>query len=135
MTPDQIQQVQTSFAQVEPIADQAAALFYGRLFEQEPALRDLFKGDLERQGGMLMATLGLAVKNLHQPDRILSAVQALGRRHVGYGVKPEDYAPVGDALIWTLEQGLGAGFTDAHRTAWQAAYRLLSGVMIEAAAD
>ncbi len=133
MSPEQIEKVQSSFARVEPIADQAAALFYGRLFEQNPGFRRLFKGDLQRQGGMLMATLALAVKNLHQPERILSAVQELGRRHVGYGVTAADYAPVGEALIWTLEQGLGAHFTTDVRAAWVAAYRLLSGVMVQAA--
>lgn len=133
MTPEHIHLVQTSFNRVEPIADQAAELFYGRLFEQNPSFRTLFKGDLRRQGGMLMSTLALAVKNLHQPERILSAVQDLGRRHVGYGVQSEDYAPVGAALLWTLDQGLGDDFTAEVREAWGAAYQLLSGVMTEAA--
>jgi hemoglobin-like flavoprotein len=134
MTPEQIQQVQHSFEQVAPITDQAAALFYERLFTLDPGLRSLFKGDIAGQGRMLMQTLGLAVRNLHQPERIVPAVQALGERHVGYGVREADYDTVGQALLWTLEQGLGAAFTATVRDAWAAAYGLLAGIMIQAAA-
>lgn len=134
MTPEQVRHVQSSFEQVAPIADQAAELFYGRLFSLDPSLKLLFKGEMRRQGQMLMQTLGLAVRSLHQPERIIAAVQALGERHLGYGVKPEHYDTVGEALLWTLQQGLGAAFTDEVREAWAAAYGLLAGIMIEAAA-
>lgn len=133
MNPEQVRLVQESFEKVAPIADQAAALFYERLFSQEPSLRQLFKGDLRKQGQMLMQTLALAVRSLHQPQSIVPAVQQLGIRHAGYGVRNEDYADVGAALLWTLEQGLGPAFTDEVREAWASAYGLLSGVMIEAA--
>ena len=66
-------------------------------------------------------------------DQIVPAVRALGARHVGYGVRAEHYAVVGTALLWTLEQGLGAAFTPAVRDAWAAAYRALAGVMVDAA--
>ncbi len=78
--------VQTSFAQVRPIADAAAALFYRRLFELDPTLRPLFNGDMEEQGRKLMEMIGLAVKGLDRPDTLLPALAALGRRHAGYGV-------------------------------------------------
>lgn len=133
MTPDQVSLVQQSFQQVKPIADQAAALFYGRLFETAPELRPLFKGDMTEQGRKLIATLAVVVNGLRAPEAILPAAQSLARRHVGYGVLPEHYAPVGAALLWTLEQGLGDGFTPEVETAWTAAYGLLSGVMIDAA--
>lgn len=133
MTPDQVSLVQHSFQQVKPIADQAAALFYGRLFETAPELRPLFKGDVTEQGRKLIATLAVVVNGLRAPEAILPAAQSLARRHVGYGVLPEHYAPVGAALLWTLEQGLGDGFTPEVETAWTAAYGLLSGVMIDAA--
>lgn len=135
MTPQQITRVQDSFAHVEPIADQAATLFYDRLFEQNPELRTLFSGDIDRQGAMLMQTLALAVKNLNTPDRIMEPLRALGRRHVGYGVQEAHYPLVGAALLWTLEQGLGDAFDEDTREAWAAAYQLLSGVMCQAAAD
>lgn len=135
MTPQQITRVQDSFAQVAPIAEQAAALFYDRLFEQNPELRALFSGDIKRQGAMLMQTLALAVKHLHQPDQILEPLRSLGRRHVGYGVEEHHYPLVGDALLWTLGQGLGDAFDDDTREAWTAAYGLLAGVMCQAAAD
>lgn len=134
MTPQDIQLVQAGFEKVAPIAETAAGLFYNRLFEIDPSTRPLFRGDLKAQGNMLMQTLGTAVRNLHQPDRIIAAVQALGRRHVGYGVKDAHYDSVGQALLWTLEQGLGADFTPAARAAWTQAYTLLAGIMMEAAA-
>jgi len=125
--------VQTSFAQVRRIADVAAALFYRRLFELDPTLRSLFKGDLKEQGRKLMDMLTLAVKGLDRPEALLPALAALGRRHAGYGVNEHDYETVGEALIWTLEQGLGPNFTPDVREAWEAVYRLVAGAMREAA--
>lgn len=133
MTPTQIDLVQASFAKVAPIADTAAGLFYGRLFEIAPEVKPLFKGDMTTQGQKLMATLGVVVAGLKDLPRIVPAAQNLARKHVGYGVKPEHYAPVGAALLWTLEQGLGADFTPEVKTAWTDAYGLLSSVMIAAA--
>jgi hemoglobin-like flavoprotein len=125
--------VQTSFAQVRPIADAAADLFYGRLFELDPTLRPLFKGDMEEQGRKLMEMIGLAVKGLDRPETLLPALAALGRRHAGYGVNERDYETVGEALIWTLEQGLGPSFTPDIRDAWVALYRFVADTMREGA--
>ena len=133
MTPTQIELVKTSWEKVKPISEQAAELFYGRLFELDPSLRPLFKGDMKEQGRKLMATLGLAVSSLGKLETILPAVQELGRRHVKYGVPDESYATVAQALLWTLEQGLGDAFTDDHREAWTQTYLTLSNVMLEAA--
>jgi hemoglobin-like flavoprotein len=121
--------VQTSFAQVRPIADAAAALFYSRLFELDPKLRSLFKGDMEEQGRKLMEMLGLAVKGLDRPETLLPALTALGRRHAGYGVVEHDYETVGEALLWTLEQGLGPSFTPEVREAWTALYGFVADTM------
>ncbi len=133
MTPSQIDLVQSSFAKVVPIAETAASLFYGRLFEVAPEVKPLFRGDMKEQGRKLMTTLAVVVNGLKAPDTILSAAKALAVKHVGYGVTAEHYVPVGAALIWTLEQGLGDDFTPETRDAWLAAYTLLSGVMIEEA--
>src|SRR5262245_30679403 len=111
MKPEQITLVQDTFAQVVPIADTAAALFYERLFTLDPALRPLFKGDMTEQQRKLMTMLGVAVKGLNRLDTIVPAVQQLGARHAGYGVQDEHYGTVGAALLWTLGQGLGKGFT------------------------
>ena len=135
MTPSQVALVQASFAKVAPIADAAASLFYGRLFEIAPDVRPMFKSDISEQGRKLMSTLAVVVNGLAKPEAILPAAQALARRHTAYGVTADHYAPVGAALIWTLEQGLGPDFTPDVKAAWIAAYTLLSGVMIEAAAE
>jgi nitric oxide dioxygenase len=133
MTPHQIDLVQSSFAKVAPIADAAAVLFYERLFEIAPEVRPLFHGDLAEQRRKLMTTLGVVVNGLKNLDAVLPAARALAVKHVGYGVKAEHYAPVGEALISTLDRGLGPDFTDEVRGAWVAAYGALSGVMIAAA--
>jgi nitric oxide dioxygenase len=130
MTPSQIDLVQSSFGKVAPIAEPAAALFYGRLFEIAPEVRPLFKGDMTDQGRKLMATLAVVVGGLKDLDAIAPAAQALAVKHVAYGVRAEHYTPVGEALIWTLEQGLGEAFDAPTREAWLAAYSTLSGVMI-----
>ena len=111
MTPDQITAIQESFVKVVPISEQAAALFYSRLFEIAPAVKPLFRGDMKEQGRKLMATLGAVVNSLDKLDAILPAASALAKRHVDYGVKAQDYMPVGAALLWTLEQGLGNAWT------------------------
>ena len=133
MTPEQITLVKDSWAQVAPISEQAAELFYGKLFELNPDYRALFKGDMKSQGKMLMSVLNTAVTSLDKLDKIVPVVQDLGRRHVDYGVKDEDYAVVGEALLWTLSQGLGEGFTDDVREAWTITYTTLADVMIDAA--
>ncbi len=135
MNPEQIMLVQSSFAQVVPIADTAAVLFYQRLFTLDPSLRVLFKGDIAEQRQKLMTMLGVAVKGLSRLDEIVPAVQQLGRRHAGYGVQGEHYETVGAALLWTLGQGLGAGFTPRSRRPGSTAYTLLAGTMRTAAAD
>ena len=127
--------VRASFQLVLPIADDAAALFYSRLFELDPSLRALFRNDMKAQGRALMGMIRVAVAGLTKLDQIVPAVQALGRRHATYGVKDEDYATVGSALIWTLEQGLGDAFTPETRTAWLKVYTLLAETMQHAAAE
>ena len=132
MNAEQIRAVQASFEQVKPIADQAAEIFYARLFEVAPHTRHMFRGDMKKQGAMLMSTLGLAVGSLNDLEKIIPAVRALGKRHAGYGVQFEDFAIVGEAFLWTLEQAFGAAFTPDLKTAWTEAYLLLAGVMQEA---
>ena len=127
--------MQESFKKVLPIKDAAAALFYDRLFALDPSLRPLFKGDMKEQGRKLMTMIATAVGGLNRLDEIVPAVRALGERHLGYGVKSKDYATVGEALIWTLEQGLGDDFTPETKAAWSAVYGLLSSVMIDAASQ
>jgi len=130
MTPNQIKAIQDSFAKVAPISEQAAALFYGRLFEIAPAVKPLFRGDMTDQGRKLMATLAVVVNGLGNLHDVLPAASALAKRHVDYGVKAEDYTPVGAALLWTLQQGLGKAWTPDLAQAWGAAYALLSDYMI-----
>jgi hemoglobin-like flavoprotein len=132
MTDDQKTIVRDTFAEISPNAPAVAALFYQHLFELDPNLRVLFKGDMAAQGRKLMAMIGTAVSNLDQIDTIIPAVQQLGQRHVGYGVKDADYETVGTALLWTLEQGLGDGFTATVREAWATCYDTLAGVMKDA---
>ncbi len=134
MTPRQIALVQESFAKVVPIADTAAGLFYGKLFELEPSLRTLFKGDLKAQGRKLMQLIGTAVAGLRDLGSLVPAVQALGKRHAGYGVQTAHYATVGAALLWTLGQGLGEDFTPEVKDAWAITYGVLAKTMQDAAA-
>ena len=133
MTPEQISLVQSSMEKVLPIADDAAGLFYGKLFELDPEVQSLFKGNMEEQGRKLMAMIRTAVAGLSDLESIVPAVQDLGVRHIGYGVKDADYDTVGEALIWTLGQGLGEDFTDEVKTAWLEAYTLLATTMKDAA--
>lgn len=134
MTPHQIQLVRTSFAQVEPIAAQAATMFYNNLFAADPSLRKLFRGDLAEQGERLMAMIGAAVGLLERPHALLPVLRSLGARHAVYGVRDGHYATVGGALLQTLEQGLGTAFTPEVHDAWAVMYGVVSRTMMEAAA-
>jgi len=134
MTSKQIELVQGTWEHVIPISDQAAVLFYGRLFELKPDLKLLFKSDMKEQGAKLMRMITVAVRLLGDLDQLVPAAEDLGRRHVAYGVKEEHYAVVGTALLWTLDKGLGDAFTQEVREAWIAAYDLLATVMKNAAA-
>lgn len=133
MTPDQVKLVQQSFAKVAPISEQAAELFYGRLFEVAPAVRAMFPDDMTEQRKKLMATLAVVVNGLTNLEAVLPAASVLAKRHVGYGAKAEHYPVVGGALLWTLEKGLGDAWTPETASAWTAAYGTLSGYMISEA--
>ncbi|WP_455222326.1 globin family protein [Kaarinaea lacus] len=135
MTPVQKDLVQATFKDVVPIAETAAKLFYGKLFELDPELKSLFKGDMDEQGRKLMQVIGVAVNGLDKLDEIVPVVQDLGKRHVSYGVKDRDYDTVGTALLWTLQQGLDSGFTPEVEEAWTVVYTLLADTMKDAAAE
>src|SRR6267142_6755380 len=133
MTPAQVQLVQHSFSKVAPIADQAAVLFYDRVFEVAPQVKAMFPADMTEQRKKLMATLSVVVNGLGNLESILPAASALATRHVSYGAKAEHYPVVGGALLWTLEKGLGDGWTPEVAEAGTDAYDMLSGFMISEA--
>ncbi len=124
--------MQASFAQIEPDASTVAATFYRRLFELNPNLAPLFTNDIERQGIKFMEKLAVAVMGLEDLDSIGSLVQALGRRHVGYGVRPADYETARDALLWTLAEHFGPAYKPDLHSAWSAAFDMLCMEMIRA---
>jgi nitric oxide dioxygenase len=135
IAPEQIALVQETFKSVLPIKDAAADLFYGRLFELDPSLTALFPDDLTEQKQKLMATLATAVGGLSKLQDIVPVVRELGIRHAVYGVQPVHYDTVAEALLWTLEQGLGEAYTPEVEAAWTEAYMILAETMKEAAAE
>jgi len=136
LTPQQKRLVRSSWALVRPIQEEAARLFYGRLFETDPSTRHLFAhSDMDKQGRMLMQTINIAVSSLDRLEQILPAIEDLGRRHAGYGVTEAHYASVGGALLWTLGQGLGEAFTPEAEEAWAETYWTLATIMKGAMAE
>jgi len=133
MTPEEIKLVKDSWALVMPISEKAAELFYGKLFELDPEVKKMFKGDMTEQGRKLMAILNTAVNALDKLETIVPALQSMGAKHVEYGVKNKDYDTVGEALIWTLDAGLGDAFTADTKDAWLKVYTLVADTMKEAA--
>jgi len=129
ITPAQKKLVQDSFLKVEGVSEQAADIFYAKLFEYDPSLRGIFKNDMKNQGKMLMATLSIAVKSLDDIDALIPVLQNLAAKHVNYGVSVDDYTPVGNALIHALNTGLGDEFTSELRDAWKAVYITIANVM------
>jgi hemoglobin-like flavoprotein len=129
MTNEDILLVQLSWRKVLPIKDEAAELFYAKLFELDPALRSLFGEDMEQQGTKLMQMISAAVRGLDRMDALLPVVRELGMRHVVYGVRDEHYGTVGTALLWALEHALRADFTPEVKSAWIKTYGVLSQSM------
>ncbi|AZP12638.1 HAMP domain-containing protein [Undibacterium parvum] len=132
MKQETIQLVQQSWQEVAKIAPQAAELFYKNLFEADPSLQRLFKGDMQAQGKKLMQMIGAAVGKLNDLDSLVPILQSLGKRHAGYGVKDAHYQTVGAALLKTLAQGLGSAFTPSHKAAWTEVYGVMASVMMKA---
>jgi hemoglobin-like flavoprotein len=131
MTTHDISLVRESFRTLSPIADQAAALFYARLFELDPSLRRLFHGDRETEGRHFIEMIGMAVASLDNTELITASFRQLGARHFTYGVRGEHYATVGTAFLWTLDKILGPRFSPEVKYAWSATYSLLANKMIE----
>jgi hemoglobin-like flavoprotein len=135
LSPHTVELVQRSWAQVMPISDAAASLFYDRLFELDPSVRPLFKSDMAQQKKKLMQMLNMAVDGLSNPSRLVPVLEQLGVRHAGYMVQDHHYGLVGEALLWTLREGLGESFTPEIESAWKEVYGLVAGVMKKAAAS
>lgn len=135
MTPQQIELVKKTWVMVVPIADAAAELFYGRLFELEPSYRKMFKHDMTEQGKKLMKTINIAVEALDDVEPLVPTLKQMGADHAGYGVVDRDYNVVGAALLWTLEKGLADAFTDEVKNAWAAVYEVLADTMKAGAAE
>lgn len=135
MEANTIKLVQGTFKKIAPISDQAAEIFYTKLFDLDPTLKPLFKGDMKEHGSKLMSMIGTAVHGLNNLDAIVPVVQNLGRNHVGYGVKDGHYDTVGSALIYTLETGLGDAFTADVKAAWVEVYTVLATTMKDAASE
>src|SRR4026209_1330569 len=127
--------VQESFKTIVPIADDAAQLFYQRLFELDPSLRHMFRGDMSEQRKKLMQMITAAVKGLDHIEQLVPVLQDLGRRHAGYGVADAHYDIVGQALLWTLDKALGRDFTPELRHAWTTVFTLLATTMQDAARE
>ena len=133
MTEDQKAIVKSTWSMVVPISDQAAAIFYGKLFEMDPSVKPMFAhSDMTEQGKKLMQMITIAVNGLDNLEALIGAVQQLGKRHVGYGVKAEHYDTVGAALLDTLAVGLGDEFTPEAKEAWTLTYTTLATVMKDA---
>jgi len=133
LTSRQIEVVQSSFRMIQPVAGTAAEIFYRRLFEIDPTLAVLFKGNMNEQGRKFMQVLAVSVGGLSNMATLVPVVQQLGLRHVGYGVRVEHYDVVRDALLWTLARVLQDAYTDEVRSSWLTAFAMLAGVMKEAA--
>lgn len=135
ITLQQKELVKKTWVMVVPIADTAAELFYGRLFELSPSYKAMFKNDMTEQGKKLMKTINIAVEALDNLEPLIPTLKQMGADHAGFGVKDRDYNVVGASLLWTLEKGLGDAFTDEVKNAWGAVYEVLASVMKQGAAE
>ncbi len=136
MTPQQETLIRETWRQVSPIAEAAAEMFYSRLFEIEPAARELFHAtDMARQRRAVIEALTFVVEELEKPEALLPVLHDLGRRHAAYGLRDTHFEAVGAALLWTLAQGLGPAWSPKAEAAWTEAYGMIAGAMREGARE
>jgi hemoglobin-like flavoprotein len=128
-----IVRVQDSFEKVAAIGPRAAEIFYEEFFALDPSLRAMFNDNMEVQQRKLLAALGFIARSLHAPEKFLSDVEKLAVRHVGYGVRLEQYNHFGNALLRTLKKTLGPEFTPELCDAWRDAFRMVTRCIKEAA--
>jgi hemoglobin-like flavoprotein len=133
MTDSNILAVKNSWSYIMFQSEEFSGLFYQKLFELNPSLRHLFKGNIEEQGSKLMRMLTMIIARLQRLQDIETEVKALGHRHVGYGTRPEHYQTVGQALLWSLENALGDRWSEETRKAWTEAYTIMANTMLQGA--
>lgn len=129
MTPTQIALVQASWQKVDEKNHEVAQMFYQRLFELAPELRQFYQTDLQEYGARLMRNLGMAVTSLRQMDSVLPMLQDFAAQRVERGIKDGYETVVRNAMLWALEQRLAESFTQDVRTAWNETYSLLTGII------
>jgi hemoglobin-like flavoprotein len=135
MTKEQVNLVENSWDFIILNTSEAGNIFYGKLFELDPSLRNLFKGDMDSQSRKLVSLITFVVHKLNNLDEVINDVVALGKRHAGYNVKPDHYNTVAAALLWTLELALKDQWNDKMKEAWVEVYTVLSGTMVKAMAE
>jgi len=133
LTPEQIKCIRNSWRRIFPLKEKFAELFYMRLFELDPDVKSLFRGKLDFQGEKLMTTLNVVVNSIDDFKAVEAMLQAMGNRHIIYGVQAAHYETVGAALLWVLEQSLEDYFTDEVEDAWVTAYSMIASAMKETA--
>ncbi len=122
--------VHTSYALAEPAGDLVATLFFRRLFEIEPRLELMLGGDADEQKRQLLSALALAVASLDRFEQIVPALKLLGVKYRGLGIEEFHYGAVGEALLWTLKQSLGAHWSSDIDDAWAAAFTAIAETMV-----
>ncbi|MBK1648256.1 globin domain-containing protein [Rhabdochromatium marinum] len=135
MTSDDQALVRASWAQLQPQAEQVGAALYQRMFSDHPELRHLFKGEMDEQAQKLMRMFSRAVATLEDLESLDRVIKMMGARHSGYGIEDEDYPKMREALLATLAEQLGDGFTTETRRAWSRVYDELAEIMIEGSAN
>ncbi len=130
LTTAQIDLIRDSFHRLEPDVETASELLYERLFEIAPELRAMFRSDMAGQGMQFMSTLRVIVQHLDDPESLRPHLEHLAQGHAAYGVKPEHFHPMGQALIWAMRKTLGENFPAGAAAAWEAAYELLAREMV-----
>jgi hemoglobin-like flavoprotein len=135
MTKEQIELVEGSWDFIILNTNEAGNIFYKKLFELDPSLRNLFNGEIEVQSRKLVSLITFVVHKLNNLNEVINDVVALGKRHAGYDVKATHYNTVGAALLWTLELALKDQWDEKMKAAWVEVYTVLSGTMIKAMAE
>ena len=133
LTTAQIGLIRDSFHRLEPDVKRASELLYQRLFEIAPELREMFRGDMAGQGMQFMSTLGVIVRHFDDPETLRPHLEHLAQGHAAFGVKPEHFRPMGQALIWAMQKTMGENYPEGAAAAWEVAYELLAREMVRMA--
>lgn len=131
-----------SLKAVENYEQRAGELIFQRIFELEPSSKGLFQFKEEHDYSQHPQYLALAKIMVDMIDMTMGFLgpdlepladdlQALGKRHIKYGVPPEFFPIMERAVLYALDELLHEKFTKDDRQSWETIFHFIISHMVK----